>query len=125
MHKVCKFLCIFNLALAVGVLLPIMFTSYPNSFKELSGVTFSDAFAPGKLGFILIQLVLIAISAIGSFCLLNGWGGKLAELFVIVLVILALVASVFNPYSLGYLTVFQNILFLYLEWGKFLENKKE
>lgn len=114
-EKICKLLSILNFSFAVGVLLPIAFVSFPSTFEQLSVLPFIDSFSPGKLGFLLIQLVLISTSAIGSLFLLYGWGGKLMEIVAILLAVLAIGVSILNPYWLGYLSVLQNIFLLIVE----------
>lgn len=109
MEKTIKALCVANFAFAIGVLLPIAFVSYPSTFQQLAGIPFGEAFSPGNLGFLLVQLVLILLSAAGIFYLACGFGGGLTEIIIFILAMLAVLACIFNPYWLGYLSLFQNV----------------
>jgi hypothetical protein len=114
-ETVCKIFSALIFCLAIGVLIPLVFVDFPETLEQIGKLPIGDAWAPGKLGFLIGHLAIIAISTTMAFLVL--W--RSATLPPIVVwsagaAICAMLFGLIGDYWLGYLNLIQSGMFLWL-----------
>src|SRR5690349_19267449 len=98
-----------NFCVAVGLLLPLALTDFPDTFVQIGSIPASEMLTPGGLGLMLIQLLLIALSAALVFIGTVRAVPPLVRWVTFAVVAASIVVSVLSPYWLGQVSLIQNL----------------